>query len=92
MGHGGKREGAGRPIGNPNLTTTEVREAIAVMAKKNAGLIDKWLMDVKDPAKRVELFLRALEYHIPKVARVEHTGQDGGPVAHTYRWLGDDDT
>lgn len=34
----------------------------------------------QDPGRAADLLLRALEYHIPKLARSEVTGQDGGPL------------
>lgn len=37
--------------------------------------------DVKpNPAKAFELFQSVVEYHIPKLARTEVSGKDGGPV------------
>jgi hypothetical protein len=33
-----------------------------------------------DPGKAVDLVLKAAEYHIPKLARTEMTGPNGGPV------------
>lgn len=78
----------GRPKGSPNRATAAVREAIAVFAEGNAHKLQEWLDDVAmgvggnkpDPAKAADLYLRAIEYHIPKLARTEVTGQDGGPV------------
>jgi hypothetical protein len=41
-----------------------------------------------NPARAFELFQSVVEYHIPKLARTEHTGDGGGPVAvaitHVY--------
>ena len=80
--------GIGRPKGSPNKATAAVREAIAVFAEGNAHKLQEWLDDVAngvggnrpDPAKAADLYLRAIEYHIPKLARTEMTGPDGGPV------------
>lgn len=71
--------GQGRPKGIPNKATVEVREAIAVFAKSHVHEMSNWLNAIPDPAKRLDLYLRALEYHVPKLGRVELTGQDGGP-------------
>ena len=81
----------GRPKGSPNKATAEVRAAIATFAENNAHKLEEWLNAVAeggngrapDPAKAADLFLKAIEYHIPKLARTEVTGQDGGPVAVT---------
>jgi hypothetical protein len=78
----------GRPKGSPNRATADVRAAIAAFAEGNAHKLQDWLDRVAegsegvrpDPAKAADLYLRAIEYHIPKLARTEVTGQDGGPV------------
>tara|TARA_R110000787_G_scaffold99632_2_gene204270 strand:+ start:1246 stop:1521 length:276 start_codon:yes stop_codon:yes gene_type:complete len=79
----------GRKAGVGNKITVEVREAIALIAQRNVGNFEKWLgaVAVDDPGKAADLFLKAIEYHIPKLARSEQTGLDGGPQEHTFRWL-----
>lgn len=79
----------GRKAGVGNKTTVDVRNAIALIAQNNAGNFARWLNEVadEDPAKAADLYLKAIEYHIPKLARSETTGKDGGPVDHTFRWL-----
>lgn len=81
----------GRVAGTPNIATRRVREAIAQLAEQGAERVWEWLESVPDPAKRVDLYLRAIEYHVPKLARTEVTGADGGPQQHTYRWLDERD-
>jgi hypothetical protein len=71
-----------RPKGSPNKATKDVRAAIAIFAEANAEHMGEWLLAVDDPAKRLDLYLRALEYHIPKLARQEHTGKDGEAIEH----------
>lgn len=39
----------------------------------------KWLVK-PDPGKALDIAMGMAEYHIPKLARMEHTGEDGGPV------------
>ena len=81
----------GRPTGSPNRATADVRAAIAIFAEGNAHKLQEWLDRVAegsdgikpDPAKAADLYLRAIEYHLPKLARTEVTGQDGGPVEVT---------
>lgn len=78
----------GRAKGTPNKVTTEARAAIAQFVDGNAHRLAEWLDAVAsgshngkpDPAKAFELFQSVVEYHIPKLARTEHTGRDGGPV------------
>jgi hypothetical protein len=80
--------GLGRPKGAPNKSTAAVREAIAKMAELNAPRFAIWLDEVaqKSPEKACDIYLRAIEYHIPKLARTEVTGQDGQPVALQVTW------
>lgn len=74
----------------PNRVTTDARAAIAAFAEGNADNLAKWLAAVTDPARRIDLYLRVLEYYIPKIARTEVTGPAGGPQQHIYRWLTDE--
>jgi hypothetical protein len=70
----------GRPPGSTNKATAEVRAAIAEFASANVGSMTEWLNAVEDPGKRLDLYLRALEFYVPKLARTEVTGEDGGPL------------
>jgi hypothetical protein len=91
----GKPQGSGRKAGTPNKSTRDVREAIAEFARANVDQMTEWLEAIPDPARRMDLYLRAIEYHVPKVARTEITGPDGGPVAFTgdvnFKGLSDDE-
>jgi hypothetical protein len=71
---GGRRAGVG------NKTTVDVRNAIALIAQDNAGNFANWLNEVacEDPGKAADLYLKAIEYHIPKLARSEISGVNGG--------------
>ena len=72
--------GKGRPKGSKNKIPADVRLSIATFARQNVECLSEWLNRIQDPAKKMELFLRAIEYHIPKVARTEIVGPDGGPL------------
>lgn len=88
----GKPGRSGRPAGSVAETTRLVREAVARFAQENVGNMGEWLKQIEDPAKRLDLFLRALEYHIPKVQRTELTGAGGGAIqvqAATFKHLSD---
>lgn len=61
----------GRKKGTTNKVTRDVREAIAVFAQENVERMGEWLNQIEDPAKRMDLYLRALEYHVPKLSRAE---------------------
>ena len=77
---GEKRPNQGKR--GPNKATLEVRQAIAQLAESSAPKVEEWLSLVAadDPAKAMDLWLKMIEYHIPKLARTEVTGKDGGPV------------
>lgn len=86
----GSAKVGGRAAGTPNKATSEARQAIASFVDGNAHRLTGWLdavasgdvaNDVKpNPAKAFELFQSVVEYHIPKLARQEHTGENGGAV------------
>ena len=81
--------GKGRPKGAVNKSTAIVREAIANLLERNAPNMDRWLNEVAqdDPYKALDLMNKLSEYHIPKLARTELTGADGGPQQHQVSWL-----
>lgn len=78
----GKKTGGGSRKGIPNKATADVREAIARFAQSTVPQFQEWINRVaqEDPAKAADLFLKAIEYHIPKLARTEVTGMDGDPI------------
>jgi hypothetical protein len=65
--------GRGRKKGELNHTTRDVRTMIAMVAEKNAHKLDAWLTKVgkRNPAQAIDLYLRMIEYHIPKLSRQE---------------------
>jgi hypothetical protein len=66
----------------PNKTTTDVRLIIAKVAEKNGAKLSAWLDRVarKSPAKAIDLYLRMIEYHIPKLSRQEIVKPPSGPA------------
>jgi hypothetical protein len=78
---GGKRDGAGRPAGVPNKATGEVKAAIAAFTSANVDKLDEWLNSIEDPAKRLDLYFKALEYTMPKLARSELVGDKDQPIS-----------
>jgi len=83
----------GRPPGGPNKVTVEFRETVRKLLEDNAGNVGKWLQQVatgshgKDPApeKALDLLAKLAEYAAPKLGRVEHVGDGGGPVETVQR-------
>ena len=93
----------GRKPGVPNKSTTMAREAIARFVDGNAHKMQEWLEQVANgvkndenkyvvlpnPEKAFGMLQTVMEYHIPKLARVEQVGDVTAPVVHIYKWQDD---
>ncbi len=78
--------GIGRKAGIPNKATTNAREAIARFVDGNTDKMQAWLeaIEQKDgPQAAWRCLMDVVEYHVPKLARTEVTGKDGGAIATT---------
>ena len=85
----GKKYG-GRVAGTPNKSTNEARQAIATFVDGNSHRLSEWLdrvahgdpeHDIKpNPAKAFELFQSVVEYHVPKLGRMEVAGDPDAPI------------
>ena len=67
----------------PSVATKNAREAIARLVDNNADRMQGWLDQIaaeQGPMAAWRCMSDVIEYHIPKLARTEHTGPDGGPV------------
>lgn len=87
-----KREKTGgRTKGTPNKVNREFRETVRKMLDDNADNVGTWITQVAeghgenkaDPAKALDLLAKLAEFAAPKLGRVEHVGNDGGPVQHS---------
>jgi hypothetical protein len=94
---------AGRPKGVPNKSTAQAREAIAQFVEGNAHKMQEWLEQVAigvknednkfivlpNPEKAFGMLQSVMEYHLPKLARTEHTGDEEQPVKiiHEHKFL-----
>ena len=96
----GKKTGGGNRKGKPNKATADARAAIALFVDSNAHRLQEWLDGIANgvkeperegfvvapnPVKAFELFQSVIEYHVPKLARNETTGKDGGPIEAMMR-------
>jgi hypothetical protein len=72
----------GRPPGSPNKATARSREAIATFLDGNLDRLQGWLDEIaeKDPKAAFGCLTDLMEFSVPKLARVEHTGEDGGAI------------
>jgi len=85
----GRKGGPGRPKGVPNESTQLAREAIARFVDGNAGRLQGWLEEIhanKGAEAAFRCFSDLLEYHVPKLARHEHSGVDGGKIEIEATW------
>lgn len=82
---GAFRKGEKRPNQGkhgPPKATLAAREAIAAFVDANAHKLQEWLdaMAADSPKDAFNAFLALVEYHVPKLARTELTGPNGGPI------------
>lgn len=85
---GGNR-GVGRPKGIPNKSTMLAKEAIARFVDGNAERLQQWLDEIyaaHGPKDAFNCLVDLIEYHVPKLARTEHTGKDGEAIETVIRW------
>lgn len=85
----GKKTGGGSRKGVPNRSTALAREAIAQFVDNNSDRLQGWLDQIaaeKGPEAAFRCFTDLVEYHVPKLARTELTGQDQGPVKIEVSW------
>jgi hypothetical protein len=67
-----------------------------MLLERNAENMDRWLTTVAEgddtrgikpaPDKALDIMQKMAEYHIPKLARTEVTGNDNGPVELVVTW------
>lgn len=71
------------------------REAIGRLVDGNAHRLEAWLDEIAEqegPLAAWRCMMDVIEYHIPKLARTEHTGADGGPLQVTRKWFSGGDS
>jgi hypothetical protein len=87
----GKKAGPGRPKGLPNKATANARAAIAAFVEKQTPRLTHLLERIEAEEGALAAFRciqDMVEYHVPKLARTEVTGADGGPqvIKNIYEW------
>jgi hypothetical protein len=82
MAHGGKREGAGRKLGEPNKITTELKEMILDALDKAGGV--EYLQQQADKSPTAFLSL------IGKILPMQVSGEGGGPISVVIRKFTDE--
>ena len=86
-----RKKAGGRTVGTPNKSTAKAREAIAAFVDGNAYLLQGWLESIAlderhGPKTAFDCFMAVAEYHVPKLARTEHTGANDGPIELVVKW------
>ena len=78
-----RAKGAGRKKGTPNKLTADVRTTIALIAERKILEVEGWLERVqkRDPDRAIDLYLKMIEFHVPKLQRTEVTGLDGAALS-----------
>jgi hypothetical protein len=79
-----------RPKGSPNKATAEAREAIARLVDGNAHRLNIWLDEIyetKGAEAAWRCMMDVIEYHVPKLARHEHSGPNGDKVKVQVTWM-----
>jgi hypothetical protein len=79
-GSGGRREGAGRPVGSKTLLKQEARAIAAAQGKQMLDVLHMWAHDPQLPfEKRIKAIEIGLMYTLPKLAaqltRIENDGE-----------------
>jgi len=82
-----KPKGSGKKKGTENKATKDIKEAYRQLIEKNLDNMTKWLETIayKDPAKAINIISELSEYVIPKLARSEHVGEDGGDIKISFK-------
>jgi hypothetical protein len=85
------RKTGGRKPGTPNKATAEARAiALRFLDRRDDAEIDAlWeAAKAESASKAMSMWLQAQEFVLPKLGRMEHTGEDGGPVEFVIKDLG----
>lgn len=80
---GTPKTGGGSRLGIPNKSTAAAREAIARLVDGNVPRMQEWLDHIartEGPLMAWKCMVDVIEYHVPKLARTEITGEGGGAV------------
>ena len=81
----GRQKTGGKTKGSSNKATKDIKEAYQQLIENNLDNLTVWLKQIaaKDPEKAIRIISDLSEYVIPKLARREHTGEDGKELSAT---------
>ena len=72
-----------RPAGIPNKATANARAAIGRFVDRNMDRLDSLSDQIEQdqgPQAAWKCIMDLVEYHVPKLARTEHVGEDGNAI------------
>lgn len=77
----GKKFG-GREKGAPNKVGSRAKDMIAAFLDNTASEFQGWVSTIAqtEPHKACDIYLKALEYNLPKLARTEIAGDKDSPL------------
>ena len=78
---------SGRPKGTPNRVTTGLREFVSELINDNREIIKADLNRIVDPAQRLSILERYLQYSLPKLQSIDVTAQIDAQVSAEYSAL-----
>lgn len=84
-----KSKRIGRPKKEVSTMRESARESIAALVDANAGRCQEWLDKVaaeQGPAAALRCYTDLIEFHLPRLARREYVGEDGGAVELIVKW------
>lgn len=87
--NGGKRPGAGRPKGSKSKKTLAVEaklEELGCDPIEGMAKIAQAAFDAEDFQLAGNMYKELAQYVAPKRKAIEHSGKDGGPVEHVFKW------
>lgn len=93
MARGGSRPGAGRRKGTPNKASAERQRRVAENGQTPLEYMLKVMRDSKaSDQRRDDMAKAAAPYVHPKLASMQHTGRNGGPIQSVdFTKMSDDD-
>ena len=74
----------------PGKVTSAARQAVMEVVDGNSHRLQQWLDDVAErdgPAAALVIYVKMLEFVVPKLARQELVGEDVGPQELIVRWM-----
>lgn len=78
----GERRGGGSRKGIPNKATANAKEAISAFVDAQSERLESLLTQIEEqqgPKAAWDCIMDLVEFAVPKLARTEVTGKDGGP-------------